>query len=89
MEVRKRVTYTGRVQGVGFRYTAVEIASHYAVTGYVRNLPSGAVDLAAEGEADQVAGFLQALGQRMGQYILNTEAHDEPLQGGTDFRIRY
>ena len=58
MTVCKRVYYSGRVQGVGFRYTAQGLAADYTVAGYVRNLPNGDVELVAEGPADQVDAFL-------------------------------
>lgn len=41
--------FSGRVQGVGFRYTTVGLAARYPVTGYVRNLPDGRVLVVAEG----------------------------------------
>ena len=47
------VTYRGRVQGVGFRYTARTVAAGYAVQGFVRNLPDGGVQLVVEGAADE------------------------------------
>ena len=45
----------GRVQGVGFRYTAREAASECAVSGWVRNLPDGSVEIVAQGLPDAVA----------------------------------
>ena len=59
MTVCKHLTYTGRVQGVGFRWTARQVAGGYAVGGYVRNLPNGSVDLVVEGSADQVEAFIK------------------------------
>ena len=55
---RRRLIYSGRVQGVGFRYTTASIARRFPVTGYVRNLPDGSVELAAEGTADVLDEFL-------------------------------
>ena len=55
------VYYTGNVQGVGFRATAAEIARDYPVTGWVKNLPDGRVQLLAEGPADAVDKFLKAV----------------------------
>src|SRR5262249_7438537 len=78
MTVCKHVTYTGRVQGVGFRWTARHVAERFAVGGYVRNRPDGAVELVAEGPADQVEAFLTALAQRMAGYIQHTDVRDEP-----------
>ena len=61
--MRKRATvfFTGRVQGVGFRYTALEIACGYELTGYVRNLDDGRVEVYAvgtEAKLSQLAGML-------------------------------
>ena len=56
-----RVLYEGYVQGVGFRWTAKRIAQGYDVTGWVRNLPDGRVELKVSGEDDEVAAFLGAI----------------------------
>ena len=85
----KRVHYSGSVQGVGFRYTAQGLANGFAVAGYVRNLPDGSVELVAEGEADQVDGFLAAIARRMAGYIEDTAVSSEMLSGAKGFRIRY
>ena len=61
MRKRALVCYTGRVQGVGFRYTAREVACGFEVTGYVRNLPDGRVELIAEGEETETKAFLEAI----------------------------
>ncbi|MFM8807561.1 MAG: acylphosphatase, partial [Chthoniobacterales bacterium] len=56
-----QVFYEGRVQGVGFRYTARRVAAGFDVSGYVRNLSDGRVELLASGEPDEVDGFLASL----------------------------
>ena len=89
MTVCKRVTYSGRVQGVGFRYTARQVAGGYVVAGHVRNRPDGTVELVAEGPADQVEAFLTALAGHMAGYIDETRIQDEPPGGTKDFRIRH
>jgi len=63
LNTRKRlhVIYSGRVQGVGFRYTAKNVATGYEVSGIVRNLPEGTVELIAEGSKDELEGFQQAI----------------------------
>jgi acylphosphatase len=83
----KRVYYSGRVQGVGFRYTARHLASGYAVAGYVRNLPNGDVELLVEGDADQVDAFLKAVADYMGRHITRATVHDEPPGGRQGFNI--
>ena len=56
-----QVFYEGRVQGVGFRYSARQVAAGFDVAGYVRNLPDGRVELVASGDPDEVDGFLDAV----------------------------
>lgn len=58
----KQVFYSGRVQGVGFRYAVKRIASGFEVTGWVRNLPDGRVELQAMSEeAEELQAFLDAV----------------------------
>jgi acylphosphatase len=88
MTVGKRVLYSGRVQGVGFRYTTRHVARGYPVAGFVRNLPDGRVEVLAEGEADQVEAFLKALEEQMADYIGGCAIRDEPPTGVNGFVIR-
>jgi acylphosphatase len=74
MRKRAHVFYSGRVQGVGFRYSAREVACGYEVTGFVRNLHDGRVELVAEGEEEEVKAFLDAIqASQLGSYIRGTE----------------
>ena len=59
--VRVNVHYSGRVQGVGFRYTVKSLVTGYDVLGTIRNLPDGRVELVAEGERVELEEFLQAV----------------------------
>jgi acylphosphatase len=86
--VCKRVLYSGRVQGVGFRYTTQELAAGYPVAGYVRNLPSGEVELVAEGEADVVEAFLAEVARHMAGYITSLTVQDAAPSGQRGFHIR-
>ena len=86
----KRVCYTGNVQGVGFRYTTVRLAGGFAVTGYVRNLPDGRVEMVVEGEAAEVDGFIADLADAMRGYIIETDVHTELGTGQfSRFEVRY
>jgi acylphosphatase len=87
--VCKQIRYTGRVQGVGFRYTAQRLAQDFAVAGYVRNLRSGDVELVAEGTAEEVDAFLAAIARQMGGYIEQTSVQDVTPGGYKGFSIRH
>lgn len=67
------VHFTGRVQGVGFRFQALQVAREFEVAGYVQNLPDGRVRLEVEGVRAEIDAFLAALGERMEGHIRNTE----------------
>ncbi len=58
---RLQIYYSGRVQGVGFRYTVRSVANGYEVTGTIRNLPDGRVELIAEGERVELKAFQDAI----------------------------
>jgi acylphosphatase len=89
MTICKHVYYSGRVQGVGFRYTAHHVAQEHDVAGFVRNLPDGRVEVKVEGSLEQVEAFLSALAQRMSGYIEETQMLEEPPQGAKEFQVRY
>ena len=88
MIVARRVYYSGTVQGVGFRYTARQIAEGFAVGGYVCNLPDGRVEVWAEGVAAEVDRFLQMVARRMAENIDHQRVLDEQPEGMKGFDIR-
>jgi len=65
--------FSGHVQGVGFRYTAMHVAMEYEVAGYVANLADGRVQLEAEGRREEVAAFIDAVQDRMHGCIRKVE----------------
>ncbi len=88
--------FTGRVQGVGFRYTTKNIARNYAVAGYVMNLPDGRVQLVAEGDKKELNALLVAVKQAMGRNITDTKSDITEANGEfgdpndpKSFNVRY
>jgi acylphosphatase len=79
--IRKTVYYSGRVQGVGFRYTTCQIAEDYPVVGFVKNLPDGRVEVVVEGEAAVVERFTSVLTHDMGSYIRRADEHEAAATG--------
>jgi acylphosphatase len=88
----RQVYYEGHVQGVGFRYTTKTIAMGFDVTGWVRNLPDGRVELRVAGEDDEVGAFLHELENEsmLAGNIRTSEHHTlaSPLEGVSGFSIR-
>ena len=79
---RVHIFYSGRVQGVGFRYTAKNVATGYEVTGIVRNLSDGRVEVLAEGLKDELEAFQQGIRESgLGPLISNEEVQWEDPQG--------
>ena len=91
MKKRLSVFWTGRVQGVGFRYTAESVALELAVTGWVRNLPDGRVEAVCEGTERALKTFLEKIAaSSMKNYIRQVETHWENGTGEfDDFQIRF
>lgn len=86
--IRRIVHFSGRVQGVGFRYTTQRVAAGLGVTGYVRNLPDGRVELVAEGVEEELDRFQHAIDEAMPGHITETTVTQSPPTGEfASFRI--
>ena len=86
---RMHIFYSGNVQGVGFRYTVQSTAKGYEVTGIVRNLPDGQVELIAEGDRDELDAFRQGIRDSGMEHFIRQEKvtwHDA-LGGFRGFQI--
>jgi acylphosphatase len=81
--------YAGTVQGVGFRYTVKSLAGGFEVTGTVRNLPDGRVELIAEGTREELSAFQQVIREsELGHFIRKEEvAWHAPLDDLRGFEI--
>jgi acylphosphatase len=76
------VFFSGHVQGVGFRYSVLQVAKEFEVAGFVSNLPDGRVQLEAEGRPDDVTAFVEAVQEKMHGYIrkMDRTARMRPAQ---------
>ena len=70
------VYFSGRVQGVGFRYQTLQVAKEFEVSGFVQNLGDGRVLLEIEGGESELGGFVDALEERMAGYVRKVERHN-------------
>lgn len=88
---RITVRYEGRVQGVGFRFTAIRLAQGLDVTGWVKNEFDGSVSMVAEGEEEQLMALLQAIrNSSLGRYITSELARRSTATGEFDvFSVLY
>jgi acylphosphatase len=87
---RREVHYSGHVQGVGFRDTVRRLAKGFPVTGFVRNLEDGRVQLIAEGSTRDLAEFLEAIASRMERFIRQAAVESRTATGEfDDFTIRH
>jgi len=88
---RITVRYEGRVQGVGFRYTAVSLAKELDLTGWVKNEFDGSVSLTVEGAEEPLMEFLQAIRRsNLGKYIASELVKRSPATGEfTGFGVRH
>lgn len=88
---RLQVLYKGRVQGVGFRYTVDGIAQETGVTGWVRNLPGGDVEVVMEGSEPQINDTLErirlsAVGKHITKCSKNWQDYRKEF---TEFRVEF
>jgi acylphosphatase len=81
MKRQVQVYYSGRVQGVGFRYTTERIAQELGIAGYVRNLDDGRVEVLAEAEEDKLKSLLAQLAASFSRYIKDAQINWEPATG--------
>jgi acylphosphatase len=90
MRIARRFIVSGRVQGVGFRYFALDAARREGLHGYVTNQDDGTVEAVAEGEAESVERFERALRRGPSKSRVEHVTVDEvnPAAGNSGFTIR-
>jgi len=86
-----QVFYEGYVQGVGFRWSVRHIAKGFNVTGWVRNLVDGRVEVQAQGEDQEVQAFLDAIAQSELRAHIRKQTKNklETLVNARGFEIRH
>jgi acylphosphatase len=90
MKKRVHIYYSGMVQGVGFRFMAETIAGNLGLTGWVKNLKDGRVEVVAEGEETALNEFLGKIKKRMQHYISDADAFWQEATGEfTEFEVAF
>ena len=88
--IRRDVIYKGRVQRVGFRWTANHLAKDFDVSGFVENRSDGTVYMVVEGSESEVDGFMKAISARMTTNIIDTVIKEAvPTGNDASFSAHY
>lgn len=89
-QIAKHIIFSGRVQGVGFRYTTQRAASRYELTGFVRNLSNGTVEALLQGTKANIQACLNEIKDNFGGFLRDMQTNDHPVNPQYhDFRITY
>lgn len=88
-KIRKHIIFYGRVQGVGFRYYAVQKANQLGLTGWVKNLYDGSVEMEVEGQEEWIDQLIIFLQNRTYIWIERIDAKTIPLQQDNSFSEIY
>lgn len=84
-KIRRHIIFYGRVQGVGFRYYSVNKARQLGLTGWVRNLYDGSVEMEVQGEEPKIDELILFLEKRQYVLIENLAVKSMPLETEYDF----
>lgn len=89
-DIAKHIIFKGRVQGVGFRFTTQRIVSRYDLTGFVKNLPDGSVELFIQGNASTTDECQRDITEAFAGYVTDTATEDRPIDNSyTNFNIAF
>ena len=86
--IRRHFIFYGYVQGVGFRYKARHAADRFGVSGWVKNLGDGSVEMEAEGMPDDIGAVITALNEHTWGSIDRIDSENIPIQNSYSFEIR-
>jgi acylphosphatase len=76
--VARHIIFIGRVQGVGFRFTAHRMAQRHQLSGFVRNLPDGTVEMLTQGPVQDIDDCIRDINDYFGDYIRETKILEIP-----------
>lgn len=88
--VARHIIFIGRVQGVGFRFTAHRMAQRHQLSGFVRNLSDGTVEMLTQGPNRDIDDCIEDINDYFGDYIRETRIQEMPTDPKyRDFRITF
>lgn len=88
--VARHIIFIGRVQGVGFRFTAHRMAHRHQLTGFVRNLPDGTVEMLAQGPVEDINKCIEEIEENLAGYVRDTKIEEIPPDPQhMDFKITF
>jgi acylphosphatase len=89
-QVARHIVFSGEVQGVGFRFTALNVATRCCLVGYVRNLANGMVEMLAQGSAEDIDDCIRDIQKSFADYIRETQVKEIPFDPKyKDFKITF
>ena len=89
-QVARHIVFAGRVQGVGFRFTAHALANRYQLAGFVRNLMDGTVEMIAQGSPDDIEDCIRDIEGSYHDSIRETKTEEIPVDPSfRDFKITF
>jgi len=89
-QTAKNIIFTGRVQGVGFRFTAFHMANRYQLTGQIRNLNDGSVEMVVQGNSDDINDCIRDIEESFTGCISKTRIEEIPCDPRyKDFKITF
>ncbi len=89
-ETARHIIFTGRVQGVGFRFAAFHAANRYQLTGWVRNCTDGSVEMIAQGRPDKMDDCIRDIQESFAGHVRETNIEEVPPDPKRkDFKITF
>ncbi len=86
----RHIIFAGHVQGVGFRFTAHRMANRHQLTGFVRNLPNGTVEMLAQGSPEDIDDCIGDIEEALAGYMREAKIEEIPPDPRyTDFKITF